>query len=81
MYRWNYKVRECNDYSLYSGSSPNGHSCMQTALPMDAFAKSEMFFSTPIQTLYYLQLWAPFLRPEGVCSRELPLYKYMPLDG
>ena len=48
---------------------------------MDAFAKSEMFFSTPIQTLYYLQLWAPFLRPEGVCSRELPLYKYMPLDG
>ena len=22
-----------------------------------------------------------FLRPEGVCSWELPLYKYMPLDG
>ena len=56
---------------------------MKTALLTDAFAKSWAFFSTPIQTLYFyipvsgqVQLRAPFLHPDHVCSWELPLYKY-----
>ena len=39
-----------------------------------------LFFLTPILTLYFyipvsgqLQLWTPFLRPDGFCLRELLL--------
>ena len=64
----------------YSASSPNGHSRKQKALLYGHLHKMS-FFSTPIQTLYFYiplssqpQLQTPFLLPEGVHLRELPLY-------